>query len=152
MPDKSCLYVTGSSYLKADNITVNITSKESYMDFTESSFSEIKNSTFNDTSPNPDGGNTLMWIGTNGGVQFEDTNITMNDADIVVEMGGILNLNGGQIVRNNGSPTLRVGHRGTFWEYNDGTIDDIKCEGQYGLIKIDNSSGNVGSISGNCPL
>ena len=52
-----------------------------------------------------------MWIATNGG-EFEDTNITMNDADIVVEMGGILNLNGGQIVRNNGSPTLRVGDRG----------------------------------------
>ena len=89
-------------------------------------------------------------IGTNGGVQFEDTNINLNDGDIVVEMGGILNLNGGQIVRNNGSPTLRVGHRGTFWEYNDGTIDDIQCDGQYGLIKIDNSSNNVGSISGNC--
>ena len=152
LPDNSCLYASGSSYLRADNITVNISSEGSYMDVTESSFAEIRNSTFNDTSPNSDGGNTFLWIGTNGGVQFEDTNITMNDADIVVEMGGILNLNGGQIVRNNGSPTLRVGDRGTFWEYNDGTIDDIQCDGQYGLIKIDNSSGNVGSISGNCPF
>ena len=41
-------------------------------------------------------------------VQFEDTNININDGDVVVELGGILNLNGGQIVRNNGSPTLRV--------------------------------------------
>ena len=36
------------------------------------------------------------------------TQILLNDGDIVVEMGGILNLNGGQIVRNNGSPTLEL--------------------------------------------
>ena len=145
-----CLTVMGSSYLRADNMTVNNSSEESFMDFSESSFSEIRNSNINDTSTNSDEKNTLIWIATNAGVQFEDTNININDGDVVVELGGILNLNGGQIVRNNGSPTLRVGDRGTFWEYNDGTIDDIQCDGQYGLIKIDNSSGKYGSISGNC--
>ena len=59
-----------ASYIKDSETKdpqVEVTESES-LDFTESSFSEIKNSAFNDTSPNPDGGNTLMWIATNGGV------------------------------------------------------------------------------------
>jgi len=147
---KNCLRASGSSHIHADNITVNNSTDDSSVDIAESSFAEIKNSTFNDTSPNSNGSHTSIWVATNGGLQLEDTNININNGDVVVELGGILNLNGGQIVRSNGSPTLRVNAGGTFWEYNNGLVNDIQCENNLSLVKIDNSSGNIGSISGNC--
>ena len=148
--DKNCLRASGSSHIHADNLTVNNSNDDSSIDITESSYAEIKNSTINDTSPNSDGGHTSIWVATNGGLQLEDTNININNGDIVVEMGGMLNLNGGQIIRSNGSPTLRVMAGGTFWEYDNGIVNDIECENLLSLVKIDNASGNISSVSGGC--
>lgn len=146
-----CIYLTGSSNFRGEKLTVN-SNTDTMLEAEFSSSAEIKESTFNDTSLNSDGGNTSIDIDRNSSVQFEDTTITMNDADVVVDLGGYLNLNGGEIRRNTGSPTVRV-KAGTFEVYNQGIVLDIECESQrFSYVPIDNSTGNIGSISGasNC--
>ena len=146
-----CIYLTGSSNFRGEKLTVN-SNTDTMLEAEFSSSAEIKESTFNDTSLNSDGGNTSIDIDRNSSVQFEDTTIIMNDADVVVDLGGYLNLNGGEIRRNTGSPTVRV-KAGTFEVYNQGIVLDIECESQrFSYVPIDNSTGNIGSISGasNC--
>ena len=136
-----CIYLTGSSNFRGEKLTVNSNS-DTMFEAEFSSSAEIKESTFNDTSLNSDGGNTSIDIDRNSSVQFEDTTITMNDADVVVDLGGYLNLNGGEIRRNTGSPTVRV-KAGIFEVYNGGTVSEITCESGLSYAPVDDVNGKT---------
>ena len=51
-----------------------------------------------------------------------------------MEYNGFLNLNGGSITRNSGTPTVKVKGPGIFLVYNNGSVSDITCEGAFAYI------------------
>ena len=125
-----CVYLEDSGTIKFDNVTVNHAGDDDTIAVTRSSSAEIKNSTITHTGS----GWGFIYVNSNSSVQFEDTTITSENAVAWVEYNGFLNLNGGSITRNSGTPTVKVKGPGMFVVSNNGSVSDITCEGALAYI------------------
>ena len=125
-----CVYLEDSGTIKLDNVTVNHAGDDDTINIGRSSSAEIKNSTITHTGSQSE----FILVESNSSVQFEDTTITSENAAASVEYNGFLNLNGGSITRNSGTPTVKVKGPGIFLVYNNGSVSDITCEGAFAYI------------------
>ena len=109
----------------------------------EFSTANILNSTLSDTSDNSDGGHTSVDV-YGGFLRLDSTTVTISDGDVFVGSRGTLKLDGGQINRNTGSPTVRVAIA-TFELKSGANVDSIQCESSvsYALISDDSNVGTV---------
>jgi len=126
----TCVYLEDSATIKFDNITVNHAGDDDTIQVNRSSSVEIKNSTITHTGSH----SSFLYVTSNSSVQFEDTTVTSANASASVEYNGFLNLNGGSITRNSGTPTVKVKGPGIFIVYNNGSVSDITCEGAFAYI------------------
>ena len=126
----TCVYLEDSATIKFDNVTVNHAGDDDTFNIIRSSSAEIKNSTITHTGSQ----SGHISVNANSSVQFEDTTVTSASASANVEYNGFLNLNGGSITRNSGTPTVKVKGPGIFLVYNNGSVSDITCEGAFAYI------------------
>ena len=125
-----CVYLEDSGTIKFDNVTVNHAGGGA-ISVIRSSSAEIKNSTINHTNTT---NNVFINVESNSSVQFEDSTITSQNSSVWVGYNGFLNLNGGSITRNSGTPTVKVKGPSIFLVYNNGSVSDITCEGAFAYI------------------
>ncbi len=125
-----CVYLEDSGTIKFDNVTVNHAGDDDTFGINRSSSAEIKNSTITHTGSQ----SGHISVNANSSVQFEDTTVTSANASASVEYNGFLNLNGGSITRNSGTPTVKVKGPSIFVVYNNGSVSDITCEGALAYI------------------
>jgi len=128
----TCVSLEDSATIKFDNVTVNHAGDDDTFDIRRSSSAEIKNSTITHTHTGSQSGH--IYVHANSSVQFEDTTVTSANASASVEYNGFLNLNGGSITRNSGTPTVKVKGPSIFVVYNNGSVSDITCEGALAYI------------------
>ena len=53
---------------------------------------------------------------------------------LCVQYNGYLNLNGGSITRKSGTPTVKLKGPSIFLVYNNGSVNDITCDGAFAYI------------------
>ena len=126
----TCIYLEDSGTIKFDNVTVNHAGDDDTFDIRRSSSAEIKNSTITNTGSQ----SGHIYVNANSSVQFEDSTITSENAAVSVQYNGYLNLNGGSITRNSGTPTVKVIGPSIFHVYNNGSVSDITCIGAFAYI------------------
>ena len=142
--DKACIYVKGSSYLRAEGLTINNSLGGSMISVREFSSANIKDSTLSDTSNNSDGGHTAIDV-DGGYLGLDETTVTISDGDVFVGSGGKIELRGGQITRSSGSPTVRV-TMASFQVMEGASVDSIQCESSVSYAPVSDDS-NVGSVT-----
>ena len=71
---------------------------------------------------------------SNSSVQFEDSTLTSENTAVSVQYNGYLNLNGGSITRKSGTPTVKLKGPSIFLVYNNGSVNDITCDGAFAYI------------------
>ena len=128
----TCIYLEDSGTIKFDNITVNHAGDDDTINIGRSSSAEIKNSTITHTGSQ----SGHIYVRANSSVQFEDYNNHLSECGSKsVQYNGYLNLNGGSITRNSGTPTVKVRGPSIFHVYNNGSVSDITCEGPFAYIE-----------------
>ena len=71
---------------------------------------------------------------SNSSVQFEDSTLTSENTAVSVQYNGYLNLNGGSITRKSCTPTVKLKGPSIFLVYNNGSVNDITCDGAFAYI------------------
>ena len=71
---------------------------------------------------------------SNSSVQFDYSTLTSENTAVSVQYNGYLNLNGGSITRKSCTPTVKLKGPSIFLVYNNGSVNDITCDGAFAYI------------------